>query len=128
MKASDIKNKALAEILSFAVYELTQIVQHRIAIGEVDEDENGIYEEELFGYGLPTYTYDVFVEDPYTDAIITEKRTLKGFQLDGDAVYVLAEEEDYNEQDPIALRSLSTDDITGLVDVLEQMWNNLIKK
>ena len=128
MKASDIKNKALAEILAFAVYELTQIVQHRIAIGEVDEDEDGFYEEELSGYGLPKFTYDVWVTVPYTDEIVSEKRTLKGFQLDGDAVYVLAEEEDYDEQDPIALRSLSTDDITGLVDVLEQMWNNLIKK
>ena len=59
-----------------------------------------------------------------------EERYVTGFQFDieNKAVYVLDDDTDYNEQDPVALRALPTDDIVGLVDVLERMWNNLIKE
>ena len=127
MKASDIKNKALAEIIAHAKYEMHNIIDQLIRKGMMAEDEEGIYEVNLSDCGIKTkYTYDVWVED-ICGEFYTEKRTLLGFQLDADGVFVLAEEEDYDKQDPIALRALSFDDIVGLTDVLEEMWTTLIK-
>ena len=128
MKASDIKNKALAEIFAHAKFEMHNIIDHLIRKGVLDEDEDGIYDVEVADCGINTqYTYDVWVEDTLDD-FYTEKRTLVGFRLEeDDTIYLLAEEENYDEQDPIALRALSFDDIVVLTDVLEEMWTKLIK-
>ena len=130
MKASDILNKALAEILAFAVFEFTNIVDYLTSKGEIDPGTD-TYDAYLKSFGITEQiSFGVWVADPYTNEMSYEERYVTGFQFDieNKAVYVLDDDTDYNEQDPIALRALPTDDIVGLVDVLEQMWNNLIKE
>ena len=129
MKASDIKNKALAEILAFAVFEFTNIVDYLTSKGEIDLDID-TYDAYIKDFGVTEQvSFGVWVSDTYTCEMSYEERYLAGFQFDlkNKAVYVLEEDADYNEQDPIALRALPTDDLVGAVDVLEQMWNNLVK-
>ena len=129
MKASDIKNKALAEIIAFAVFEFNNIVDYLISKGEIDINID-TYDAYLKDFGVTErVSFGVWVSDPYTCEMCYEERYLAGFQFDLKikAVYVLEEDADYNEQDPIALRALPTDDLVGMVDVLEQMWNNLVK-
>ena len=130
MKASDIKNKALAEILAFAVFEFTNIVDYLTSKGEIDPGTD-TYDAYLKSFGITEQiSFGVWVTDTYTLEMSYEERYVTGFQFDieNKAVYVLDDDTDYNEQDPIALRALPTDDIVGLVDVLERMWNNLIKE
>ena len=133
MKASDILNKALAEIKAFAVYEFTNIVDWLIKKGEIDpsDPESEICEIYLSDFGITNRTtFGVWVTNTYTDDFSYEKRHLAGFRFDREekAVYVLDEETDYDEQDPIALRAVNTDDLVTLVDVLEEMWNTLVKR
>ena len=130
MKASDILNKALAEILAFAVFESTNIVDYLTSKGEVDPGTD-TYDAYLKSFGITEQiSFGVWVTDTYTNEMSYEERYVTGFQFDieNKAVYVLDDDTDYNEQDPVALRALPTDDLVGLVDVLEQMWNNLIKE
>ena len=130
MKASTIKNNALAEILDFARYELSNIVNHRIAIGEVERNNLREYEEDVFGYDLPETKYYVWVEHiglKTEGGFVHEQRTLKSFYLFDGAVYVQSEEDEKNGLPAIALRSLDFDSIVELTDVLETMWNKIIK-
>ena len=130
MKASDILNKALAEILAFAVFESTNIVDYLTSKGEIDPGTD-TYDAYLKSFGITEQiSFGVWVTDTYTNEMSYEERYVTGFQFDieNKAVYVLDDDTDYNEQDPVALRALPTDDLVGLVDVLEQMWNNLIKE
>ena len=130
MKASDILNKALAEILAFAVFESTNIVDYLTSKGEIDPGTD-TYDAYLKSFGITEQiSFGVWVTDTYTNEMSYEERYVTGFQFDieNKSVYVLDDDTDYNEQDPVALRALPTDDLVGLVDVLEQMWNNLIKE
>lgn len=126
MKASTIKNNALAEILDFARYELSNIVNHRIAIGEVERNNLREYEEDVFGYDLPETKYYVWFEN-IDGGFVHEQRTLNSFYLIDGAVYVQSEEDEKNGIPAIALRSLDFDSIVELTDVLETMWNKIIK-
>lgn len=130
MKASDILNKALAEILAFAVFEFTNIVDYLTSKGEIDPDID-TYDAYVKDFGITEqHSFGVWVTDTYTCEMSYEERYLAGFQFDLEekAVYVLEEDADCNEQDPIALRAVNTDDLVELVNVLEEMWNNLIKR
>ena len=121
MKASDIKNKALAEILAFAVFELTNIINHRIAIGNAYKNKEGDYEESVCMYDMPTVTYDEWYETP--KGFKSEEQTLRSFILRDDAVYVTNEETEFTGNPAICLRSLDFDSIVKLTDTLETMWN-----
>ena len=129
MKASEILNVALSQILQHAVFEFTQIVNNLISRGEIDSDTD-TYDAYLTDFGIKTeHHFGVWVTDTYTTEFSREERTLIGFRFDREekAVYVLDEESDYDEEDPIALRALPTDDVVELTDILEEMWGNLIK-
>lgn len=129
MKASDILNKALADIIAFAVFEFTNIVDNLISKGEIDPDTD-TYDAYLKDFGIDTqHSFGVWVTDPDTFNMLYEERYITGFQFDrkNKAVYILEENADCDEVPPIALRALPTDDLVGVVDVLEKMWNNLVK-
>lgn len=123
-KAFDIKNKAQDELLAFANYELTNIIDRRIAAGEMDSltpEDDAYYEVEI----EDSVEVEVDVMDTYTMDIYTERREVESFvKYPGeDSVYVQVQ----GEEDPIALRALPFDSIVWLVDEMETMWNKIIK-
>ena len=82
MKASDIKNKALAEILAFAVFEFTNIVDYLTSKGEIDPDID-TYDAYIKDFGVTEQvSFGVWVSDTYTCEMSYEERYLAGFQFD----------------------------------------------
>ena len=120
-KAFDIKNKAQDELLAFAVFELNNIIEHCIAIGACDREDEEPYEVDT----TDSLRVAVDVQDTYSLDIYSERRKVESFikYPDEDVVYLRVED----EEEPIALRALPFDSIVELVDELETMWNNLVK-
>ena len=122
-KAFEIRDKAVADLLAHAKYEIRNIIDHRIRLGEMDENpDEEYYEIPVSGFGkLCCTTVDVPVTNTYDESVCHESRMIEEFiDLDG-TVSVRTE-----EGDEISLRELSFDNLVGVVSMLEDMWSNLI--
>lgn len=122
-KAYEIREKAVADLLTHAKYEIRNIIDYRIQLGEMEENPNEeYYEIPVSGFGmLCCTTVDVTVTNTYDETVCTESRIIEEFiDLDG-TVSIRTE-----EGDEISLRELSFDNLVGVVSMLEDMWSNLI--
>ena len=124
-KAFEIKEKAVKDLLLHAKFEIRNIIDHLIRLGEMDENpDEEYYEIDTFGYNVPDSNIEVLVTNTYDDDVYPESRTISGF-IDHDGVVSVRTKED--EDDEISLRSLPFDSIVVAVSTLEDMWTNLIK-
>jgi len=123
-KAIEIRDKAVADLLAHAKYEIRNIIDYRIRLGEMEENKDEeYYEVPVSGFGgmLRCPTVDVTVTNTYDESVCTESHIIEEFiDLDG-TVSIRTE-----EGDEISLRELSFDNLVDVVTLLEDMWTNLI--
>jgi hypothetical protein len=123
-KAIEIRNKAVADLLAHAKYEIRNIIDYRIRLGEMEENpDEEYYEVPVSGFGgmLRCPTVEVTVTNTYDESVCNESRCIEEFiDLDG-TVSIRTE-----EGDEISLRELSFDNLVDVVTLLEDMWSNLI--
>jgi len=129
MKASEILEVAIGQIVQHAVFEFTQIVNNLISKGEIDPDTD-IYDAYLKDFGITdTLMGDFYVGNTYDDTYWRQREEIVGLRFDREkkTVYAIPCTIDLDKQDPPRIQSLPTDDMAKAVDFLEQMWMNLIK-
>lgn len=122
MKAHEIRNKAVADLLMHAKFEIRNIIDHRIRLGEMDENtDEEYYEIPVFGFGVEGVTIAILVGNTYDEEECYESRTIKEFIDHDGTVYIRTEEDD-----ELSLRELPFDTLVAVVAMLEEMWTNLI--
>ena len=123
-KATEIRDKAVADLLAHAKYEIRNIIDYRIRLGEMEENpDEEYYEVPVSGFGgmLRCPTVEVTVTNTYDESVCNENHCIEEFiDLDG-TVSIRTE-----EGDEISLRELSFDNLVDVVTLLEDMWSNLI--
>ena len=134
-KTYSIIDNARERLLDFAVYELRNITEHRIALGEID-DPFATDDEDADPYSpVAVADYDVmpvyvsrWVNDTYTDDHYDVQERIEEIRLYSEGVVcVKFEGVDEMYEDPTDLNDLSTDDMAKVVYALETIWGKLIK-
>ena len=131
-KAIAIVEQARKSLLEFALYEIKNIIQHRIKVGEMDEynpddeDANPFYEVDIDGDAIRP-RIPIAVEDTYSLETYSESRTVSQVLLDAetDTLYIRTVEgleAGCDTDNPICINSLDTDSIKWIVVALEDVW------
>lgn len=131
-KAIAIVEQARKSLLEFALYEIKNIIQHRISIGEMDEynpndkDADPMYVVEIEDNAVRPHI-PIAVEDTYSLDTYSESRTVCEVLLDAesDTIYIRTVEgldAGCEIDNPICINSLDTDSIKWIVVALEDVW------
>lgn len=131
MKASDIYNKAKAEIMAFANSEMEHIKDWLVSTGLWDEADEKTWEVSPYWLDLSDFGKElsllVPVMDTYSMDFYDEVRKVAGFQFDNEKnVAVVFEGQDLNEEDATYLHAFDLYEIVKVSDLLEEIWYDLV--
>ena len=120
MKGTDIINDARKKLVDFIAFEVRNI--YLLLNGQ----EPNFEEAEEYALDIEGLTIKVEVDDSYLDVeeTITENRTITEVRvsLDGN-VFLVA----YEDDTEIEWKEISTDELAGLANVLENRYLNIVK-
>ena len=120
MKGTDIINVARAKLASFIVFEVRNI--YLLLNGQ----EPNFEEDEEYVLDVEGLTIKVEVDNSYLDVeeTIMENRTITEIHvsLDGN-IFLVA----YEDDTEIEWKDISTDELVGLANVLENQYLNIVK-
>ena len=120
MKGTDIINVAREKLVSFIVFEVRNI--YLLLNGQ----EPNFEEDEEYVVDIEGLTIKVEVDDSYLDVEETtmENRTITEVRvsLDGNVFLV-----GYGDDTEIEWKDISTDELVGLANVLENQYLNIVK-
>lgn len=120
MKGTDIINDAREKLVSFIVFEVHSI--YLLLNGQ----EPNFEEDEEYVLDVEGLTIKVEVDDSYLDAEETtmENRTITEVRvsLDGNVFLV-----GYGDDTEIEWKDISTDELAGLANILENQYLNIVK-
>ena len=120
MKGTDIINDARKKLVDFIAFEVRNI--YLLLNGQ----EPNFEEDEEYALDIEGLTIKVEVDDSYLDVeeTITENRTITEVRvsLDGN-VFLVA----YEDDTEIEWKEISTDELAGLANVLENRYLNIVK-
>ena len=120
MKGTDIINDARKKLVDFIVFEVRNI--YLLLNGQ----EPNFEEDEEYVVDIEGLTIKVEVDDSYLDAEETtmENRTITEVRvsLDGNVFLV-----GYGDDTEIEWKDISTDELVGLANVLENQYLNIVK-
>ena len=120
MKGTDIINVAREKLVSFIVFEVRNI--YLLLNGQ----EPNFEEDEEYVLDVEGLTIKVEVDDSYLDVedTIMENRTITEVRvsLDGN-IFLVA----YEDDTEIEWKDISTDELVGLANVLENRYLNIVK-
>ena len=120
MKGTDIINDARKKLVDFIAFEVRNI--YLLLNGQ----EPNFEEDEEYVLDIEGLTIKVEVDDSYLDVeeTITENRTITEVRvsLDGN-VFLVA----YEDDTEIEWKEISTDELAGLANVLENRYLNIVK-
>ena len=120
MKGTDIINVAREKLVSFIVFEVRNI--YLLLNGQ----EPNFEEDEEYVVDIEGLTIKVEVDDSYLDVEETtmENRTITEVRvsLDGN-IFLVA----YEDDTEIEWKDISTDELVGLANVLENQYLNIVK-
>ena len=120
MKGTDIINVAREKLVSFIVFEVRNI--YLLLNGQ----EPNFEEDEEYVLDIEGLTIKVEVDDSYLDVEETtmENRTITEVRvsLDGN-IFLVA----YEDDTEIEWKDISTDELVGLANVLENQYLNIVK-
>ena len=120
MKGTDIINVAREKLVSFIVFEVHNI--YLLLNGQEPNFEEG----EEYVLDIEGFTIKVEVDDSYLDVedTIMENRTITEVRVSLDGNIFLVPYEDDTE---IEWKEISTDELVGLANVLENQYLNIVK-
>ena len=120
MKGTDIINDARKKLVDFIVFEVHNI--HLLLNGQ----EPNFEEDEEYVVDIEGFTIKVETDNSYLDAEETtmENRTITEVRvsLDGNVFLV-----GYGDDTEIEWKEISTDELVGLANVLENQYLNIVK-
>lgn len=120
MKGTDIINDARKKLVDFIVFEVRNI--YFLLNGQEPNFEEG----EEYVLDIEGFTIKVEVDDSYLDVedTIMENRTITEVRvsLDGNVFLV-----GYGDDTEIEWKEISTDELAGLANVLENQYLNIVK-
>ena len=120
MKGTDIINDARKKLVDFIAFEVRNI--YLLLNGQ----EPNFEEDEEYVLDVEGLTIKVEVDDSYLDVeeTITENRTITEVRvsLDGN-IFLVA----YEDDTEIEWKEISTDELVGLANVLENRYLNIVK-
>ena len=120
MKGTDIINDARKKLVDFIVFEVRNI--YLLLNGQ----EPNFEEDEEYVLDIEGLTIKVEVDDSYLDVedTIMENRTITEVRvsLDGNVFLV-----GYGDDTEIEWKEISTDELVGLANVLENQYLNIVK-
>ena len=120
MKGTDIINDARKKLVDFIVFEVRNI--YFLLNGQEPNFEEG----EEYVLDIEGFTIKVEVDDSYLDVedTIMENRTITEVRvsLDGNVFLV-----GYEDDTEIEWKDISTDELVGLANVLENQYLNIVK-
>lgn len=120
MRGTDIINDAREKLVSFIIFEVRNI--YLLLNGQ----EPNFEEDEEYAVDIEGLTIKVEVDDSYLDAEETtmENRTITEVRvsLDGNVFLV-----GYGDDTEIEWKDISTDELAGLANILENQYLNIVK-
>lgn len=120
MKGTDIINDAREKLVSFIIFEVRNI--YLLLNGQ----EPNFEEDEEYVVDIEGLTIKVEVDDSYLDVEETtmENRTITEVRvsLDGNVFLV-----GYGDDTEIEWKDISTDELAGLANILENQYLNIVK-
>jgi hypothetical protein len=131
-KSAIIIHEARQELMNFISFEAQSIINRRVSLGEEDyinPEEGGFYEIDLTDYNINQVSVTVSVWTTWDLETTDEIRLVKKVLLDScdNEVYVLLDGMNLDEEDPLHIRSFSTDDIKNIGCALEEAYAELCK-
>lgn len=119
MKGTDIINVAREQLVSFIAFEVRNI--YLLLNGQ----EPNFEEDEEYVLDVEGLTIKVEVDNSYLDVedTIMENRTITEVHVSLDNVFLVA----YEDDTEIEWKDISTDELAGLANVLENQYLNIVK-
>ena len=129
-KSAIIVHEARQELMNFISFEAQSIINRRVSLGEEDyinPEEGGFYEIDLTDYNINQVSVTVSVWTTWDLETTDEIRQVKKVLLDScdNEVYVLLDGMNLDEEDPLHIRSFSTDDIKNIGCAIEEAYAEL---
>ena len=129
-KSAIIIHEARKELMNFISFEAQSIINRRVSLGEEDyinPEEGGFYEIDLTDYNINQVSVTVSVWTTWDLETTDEIRQVKKVLLDScdNEVYVLLDGMNLDEEDPLHIRSFSTDDIKNIGYAIEEAYAEL---